>query len=294
LESSVTVGLPFGLHESILRTGDSLEIRNLVDISGLDNTEIVMRLSTNIQSDATFYTDLNGLQIIKRERLKKIPLQANYYPVPSAIFIQDENFRLSLLSGQPLGGSSLKGGEIEIMQERRLNQDDDRGLGQGVLDNRPVLNIFRVVLESRESCRKLDDRYPAGFLTANSYYEQRKLLHPLSKFIFSENDWTGLIPKFGENHEPAEMGVEIVAMRELPHIKIKKKAALGLVVHRTNFEECPDANRDGTLYLRKLLGILDECEIYSSRLTLLTKNEQIVSDEINLCPMDSKAFIVRR
>lgn len=65
LESSVTTGLPFGIHESILRSGDALEIRNLVDIAGLDNTEIVMRLSTNIQSESTFYTDLNGLQIIK-------------------------------------------------------------------------------------------------------------------------------------------------------------------------------------------------------------------------------------
>lgn len=92
------------------------------------------------------------------------------------------------------------------MQERRLSQDDDRGLGQGVLDNRPVLNIFRVSLENRESCRKLDKRYPGAFLTATSYFEQKKVLHPLDKFIFNENEWTGLVNKFGEQHEPAEMG----------------------------------------------------------------------------------------
>lgn len=112
LESSITTGLPFGIHENILRSGESLEIRNTVDITGLDNSEIVMRLSTNIKSGSTFYTDLNGLQIIKRERLAKLPLQANYYPVPGAIFIEDENMRLSVLSAQPLGGSSLKEGEV--------------------------------------------------------------------------------------------------------------------------------------------------------------------------------------
>jgi alpha-mannosidase II len=51
LESSVTSGLPFVIVESILRAGgDALEIRNLVDIGEMSNTEIVMRLNTNIKS----------------------------------------------------------------------------------------------------------------------------------------------------------------------------------------------------------------------------------------------------
>lgn len=52
LESSVSSGLPFAIHESILRSGgDALEIRNFVDIGDMANTEIVMRLSTNIKSE---------------------------------------------------------------------------------------------------------------------------------------------------------------------------------------------------------------------------------------------------
>ena len=52
LESSVSSGLPFAIHESILRSnGDALEIRNYVDIGDRSNTEIVMRLSTNIESE---------------------------------------------------------------------------------------------------------------------------------------------------------------------------------------------------------------------------------------------------
>lgn len=80
LETSISSGLPFALHENILRSGDALEIRNLVDIGDLGNTEIVMKISTGIASKSTFYTDLNGFQTVKRVRLEKIPLQGNFYP----------------------------------------------------------------------------------------------------------------------------------------------------------------------------------------------------------------------
>lgn len=63
-ESSVSSGLPFALHETILRDGDAIEIRNLIDIGDMVNTEIIMRLSTGIKSNDTFYTDLNGFQVI--------------------------------------------------------------------------------------------------------------------------------------------------------------------------------------------------------------------------------------
>lgn len=54
------------------------------------------------------------LQIIKRTRYAKLPLQANYYPMPSQLFIQDPDTRFSILSAQPLGGTSLKSGQMEV------------------------------------------------------------------------------------------------------------------------------------------------------------------------------------
>lgn len=295
LQQDLTAGLPFAVQENILRTGEALEIRNYVDIGDMSNSEIVMRLSTNIKSNKTFFTDLNGMQMVKRERLSKIPIQANYYPIPTGIFIEDNQWRLTLFSGLPLGGSSLKSGEIEIMQDRRLNQDDDRGMGQGVLDNRPVMNIFKVVLENRESCRQLDENYPSGFLTPNSYEEQKRLQFPMDKFIFSENDWNGVNMQFGENHESVETGIEVVALRPLPFIHTKGKPSLGLVIHRTNFGECAaDKARDGSFSVRRLLGLEDDSDIYKAHITLLSTQEKVEEDVVTLCPMDMKGLIIKK
>lgn len=56
----------------------------------MNNQEVAMRISSNINSGDEFFTDLNSFQMIKRKRRTKIPLQANYYPVPSMTYIQDE------------------------------------------------------------------------------------------------------------------------------------------------------------------------------------------------------------
>ena len=80
--------------------------------------------------------------MIKRKRYGKLPLQANFYPVASMGYIQDTTSRLSLISGQPLGGTSAASGQIEIMLDRRLMQDDNRGLFQGVQDNKVTPHHF--------------------------------------------------------------------------------------------------------------------------------------------------------
>lgn len=46
--------------------------------------------------------------------------------------------------------------------------------------------------------------------------------------------------------------------------------------------------------IKKTIGIEDERKIYSSLLTLLKRDSVIQADEIDFCPMDTKAFIVNR
>ncbi|CAL8375617.1 unnamed protein product [Arctogadus glacialis] len=122
-----------------------------VDIRDQTNKELAMRLVTDIQSGDVFHTDLNGFQMQARRQFLKLPLQANFYPMPSQALIQDSQHRLSLHSAQALGVASLESGQLEVILDRRLMQDDNRGLGQGLKDNKKTVNRFRLLLERRDT-----------------------------------------------------------------------------------------------------------------------------------------------
>ncbi|KAL2300890.1 hypothetical protein Nmel_013784 [Mimus melanotis] len=135
--------------------GLSLDVSCLVDIRDHINKELALRFSTDIESDDTFFTDLNGFQIQPRRYQRKLPLQANFYPMPAMAYIQDTQSRLTLLTAQALGVSSMHSGQLEVILDRRLMQDDNRGLGQGLKDNKRTCNRFRLLLERRSTANKV-------------------------------------------------------------------------------------------------------------------------------------------
>uniref|UniRef100_A0A672PDM8 Alpha-mannosidase n=1 Tax=Sinocyclocheilus grahami TaxID=75366 RepID=A0A672PDM8_SINGR len=145
--------------------GLSLDITTMLDIRDQNNKELAMRLVTDIQSGDTFYTDLNGFQIQPRRYFQKLPLQANFYPMPAMAYIQDSQYRLTLYTAQALGVSSLASGQLEVILDRRLMQDDNRGLGQGLKDNKRTANRFRLLLERRSSSGKQSQTYFPSLLS---------------------------------------------------------------------------------------------------------------------------------
>jgi hypothetical protein len=57
---------------------------------------------------------------------------ANYYPVTTAIAIRDESngLQMTVMNSHTQGGSALKQGRIELMQNRRISSNDNRGMGE--------------------------------------------------------------------------------------------------------------------------------------------------------------------
>ena len=78
----------------------------------MTSQEVALRLCSSVANgDGVFYTDLNGLQLVRRKTVSKLPLQGNFYPMPTAALLQNSTHRLSLLAAQPHGVASLKPGE---------------------------------------------------------------------------------------------------------------------------------------------------------------------------------------
>lgn len=112
-------------------------------------TELFMRLTTDVDNGDVFYTDSNCFQMQRRVRLKNLGPETNYYPLTCMMYVQDTKQRMSLVVAHAHGGSSLENGWMEVMLERRSMYDDSRGLGEGVIDNRPTLSKFWLILEER-------------------------------------------------------------------------------------------------------------------------------------------------
>lgn len=94
-----------------------------------------------VKNNGVFYTDSNALEMQKRilnyrptwdlVTSGSLNVTANYYPIQSAIAIVDEetNMQFVVMNSRSQGGSVLEDGRIELMQNRRLNVDDWRGMG---------------------------------------------------------------------------------------------------------------------------------------------------------------------
>ena len=151
-----------------------------------------------------FYTDLNGFQYIKRHTHSKLPIQGNVYPMPTGAFIQDEMastassssnlMRVNLLSAQPLGAASLQTSSLQVFLDRRLDQDDNRGMEQAMNDNIVTSNKFLILFESlnnapsRDTANSNNVNKVADMPSLTSQLYSYDLLNPLVKLITSNRN----------------------------------------------------------------------------------------------------------
>ena len=118
--------------------------------------------------------------MIRRKRYSKLTIQAYFYPLPSTGYIQDTKTRLSLISCQPLGGTSASQGQIVVMLDRRLMQDDNRGLFQGVQDNKVTPHHFTLLVERQVVGAKVEEEdSPASYPSLLGHAVRHSMNNPL-------------------------------------------------------------------------------------------------------------------
>ncbi|XP_067871701.1 alpha-mannosidase 2x isoform X4 [Heterodontus francisci] len=283
--------------------GLSLDVSIVVDIHDQVNRELAMRLSTNIESGDTFFTDLNGFQIQPRKYFQKLPLQANFYPMSAMAYIQDDHFRLTLHSAQSLGVSSLGTGQLEVILDRRLMQDDNRGLGQGLKDNKVTCNRFRILLEKRATSNKVQDSRPVSFPSLLSHMtsmhvNQEVLAMPITprqQNVPPMRPWRPL-------SIPVPCDFHILNMRTLQSEMVSVPGLeMALILHRKGFDCGLEAKNlgfnctttQGKLSLDNLFQGLDIRSVQPMSLSLLYPTEPFNSSLVSMRPMEISTFRIR-
>jgi hypothetical protein len=114
-----------------------------------DNEEWFVRFHrAGLENGGVFHTDLNGFNFDTHHFRADLPIQSQVFPMPTLASIEDASHRMTIISEHAQGAASLETGSVDIWLDRRLLQDDNRGVGQGVQDNRPTRTRLRVLLES--------------------------------------------------------------------------------------------------------------------------------------------------
>uniref|UniRef100_A0A8C9WQM8 Alpha-mannosidase n=1 Tax=Scleropages formosus TaxID=113540 RepID=A0A8C9WQM8_SCLFO len=284
--------------------GQSVEISNTVDIRGEFNREIAMRITSDLNSSDRFFTDLNGFQIQPRRTMAKLPLQANFYPMTTMAYIQESGVRLTLLTAQSLGVSSLKSGQLEVIMDRRLMQDDNRGLGQGVQDNKITANLFRLLLEKRSETFKVIKSQPEwSYPSLLSHITSMYLNHPVIPMVVSPNYDSLTFAPLSPLRAALPCDVHLVNLRT---IQAKEGAGpsheVALILHRRGFD-CEFSNRNmgllcsttqGKLPMGKLFSELSVQSVTPASLSLMhTLDGGRSQEEIQLKPMEIRTYRVQ-
>jgi hypothetical protein len=71
-------------------------------------------------------------------------ITANYYPINTAISMEDSDRVFTVMNGRAQGGSALSAGNIELMQNRRIPADDGKGMGDYLDEKDSLGNGIRV------------------------------------------------------------------------------------------------------------------------------------------------------
>ncbi|XP_069481291.1 alpha-mannosidase 2x isoform X3 [Ambystoma mexicanum] len=286
--------------------GLSLDISSLIDIRDHVNKEIAMRLTTDIKSGDTFFTDLNGFQVQARKYFRKLPLQANFYPMPSMAFIQDEQVRLTLHTAQALGVSSLTSGQLEVILDRRLMQDDNRGLGQGLKDNKRACSRFRILLEKRSTGKNVEDKRSVNYPSLLSHMTSMHLNHEILVMPVTNDKEEGpALKSFLPLSSLLPCDFHILNLRTLQAEEDRLPSLdTALILHRKGFDCGLEAKNlgfncttsQGQLNIASLFHALDVVSMQPTTLTLMYPLAPLSNGSIPTLymePMEIATFRVR-
>lgn len=315
-----TLYLPFLVHTLRLHNVDdrdllnAIRIENFVDFESPPKnreTELFMRVQTNIQNGdiPEFYTDQNGFQYQKRVKVSKLGIEGNYYPITTMAWLQDEEARLTLVTNHAQGASAYEPGRLELMLDRRTLYDDHRGIGEGVVDNKPTLFEHWLLLEPTGSDRQKRAARVSGVVDEHSsaYYElpsraaarrSRALNYPPGVFIVDGSEAGDV--EVSQHHALATAfppDVHLLTLRTIGDASIEQlPSATALMVLQRVAHNCRlgDARQVARFSRHTAFTGLRVRNLTAVTLTgLSTLRELAGFHEIDLAPLEIKTYRIK-
>ena len=184
----------------------TLAVKNIVDVTQMSNAELVMRIKTNVENNNKFYTDLNGFQMRQRIEYDKIPMGGNFFPLSGMGFLEDDSQRVSVHTRSSLGCAALKQGWFEVVLDRTMSSDDNRGLFQGIRDNRVTLSEFVFSAEFREEGKRATKLKSTSYPSLYGNAVNDALNYPAYIFVrkSSSSSNVALAPSFSAGSTPSD------------------------------------------------------------------------------------------
>uniref|UniRef100_A0A915PTA9 mannosyl-oligosaccharide 1,3-1,6-alpha-mannosidase n=1 Tax=Setaria digitata TaxID=48799 RepID=A0A915PTA9_9BILA len=263
-----------------------LHLQLYIDIREMLNAELLTTFVTDmISDDVQYYTDSNGLQLIRRAEYKAFNQpEMNYYPMPTALVLQDGRQRLSVLSNIPHGVRTFEKTNFEIVLDRRLSFDDGKGLGYAddglPVDNLPVNMEFTFVLESIDAEKQQQRRF--AFNTLAAHLALQSLIYQPIIFIIPEILKQPPVQHFSSF--PCD--VQLLTIRPVKSDITRRLMILhraGIDCTSLNFPICP-----GTEFDEAVKGYLQSIGVSTVQKTLLNGVQQL-GNEI---PYGSEKFLL--
>lgn len=229
------------IYNSSSYLSDAIHLENALDFGGSENlldTELFMRFVTNIQNSdpPIMYTDSNGFHMQERKYVADAGIPGNYFPITTMAYIEDQQVRLSLLTNHAHGAASIATGRLEIMLDRRIIYDDDRGLAEGVVDNTKITNEFWLLPEYFESVYfNWGNEISRPSMFAN--HMSNSLNYPINLFSIIEWDPRKIIPVIKLFRECFPCDVHVVNLRVQPRFNFLSMFSRNafLILHRQGY-----------------------------------------------------------
>lgn len=226
------------IYNSTSYLSDAIYLETAVNFE-ISDSEIFMRFTTDIQNSKPpiLFTDSNGLHMQKRTYTPDARIPGNYFPITTMAYIEDQQKRLSLLTNHAQGAASLETGLLEVMLDRRLINDDNKGLGEGVVDNTRIVCEFWLLPEYFKKIQQSSDATLLSRPSLLAHHLSNSLNYPVSMFSLAHPDDYQRIGSLKLLRECFPCDVHVVNLRVQPRFKFAEMFSKNafLVLHRQSY-----------------------------------------------------------